>query len=56
MKFKPSDLLQAALACSGLFAALISPVYAIAPTITDGPHLSWAFVILIIVLLLLFKK
>lgn len=48
--------LRAVLTTSGLFAALVSPAHAIAPTIMDGPHLPWAFVILVIVLLLWFKK
>lgn len=48
--------LRAVLTASGLFAALVSPAHAIAPTIMDGPHLPWAFVILILVLLFLFKK
>lgn len=48
--------LRAALTTSGLFTALVSPAHAIAPTIMDGPHLPWAFVILIVVLLFLFKK
>lgn len=49
-------ILRDALATIGLITTLFSPAHAIAPTIMDGPHLPWAFVILIVVLLFLFKK